>query len=206
MDFITHTLVGTGAARLVAPRRELRPQVCLAGVLGSLLQDGDSWLFLLGPNMYGRYHRVVSHTVWGLVLIALMSAGIAWGATLVRRWRGFGWFVCPNLPPSEAKPPHVAYGWLLLAALAAVGLHWTFDIITGFGNLLPFWPWSQWDASLHAVESFDWFIFLLTLAWHAVTRQLDLPRCREAMVGVAYTATVLAYVLLLMQFGSRTVW
>ena len=206
MDFITHTLVGTGAARLIAPRRDLRPQVCLAGVLGSLLQDGDSWLYLLGPNMYGRYHRVVSHTVWGLALVAIVCAVIAWCVTLVRRWRRFGWFVCPNLPRTSDPPGHCPLRWFMFAGFAAVTLHWLLDSVTGFGNLLPLWPWSQWEASLHAVESFDWFIFLLTLAWHSGTRQFDLPRRNEAFIGVTYAATVLVYVLLRLQFGSRTVW
>lgn len=207
MDFVTHTLVGAGAARLISPRRDLRPQICLAGVLGSLLPDADSWLYLLGPNMYGRYHRTVSHTIWCLILVALVSASIAWVLTLVRPWRRFGWFVCPNLPREWTPvPDHLRWGWFALAALAAVALHWPLDIITGFGNLTPFWPWSQWDASLHAVTSFDWFLFLWTLTWHCTARQLDLPRRREAGLGLLYAAVVVGYVLLRLRFGHSTVW
>jgi membrane-bound metal-dependent hydrolase YbcI (DUF457 family) len=206
MDFLTHPLAGAGAARLISPQRELRPQLCLAAVIASLLPDADSWLYLLGPNMYGRYHRVVSHTVWGLALIALVSAGIAWSVTYVRPWRRFGWFVCPNLPAPLGTPRHAGFGWCVLAALAAVMLHWLLDIITGFGNLRPFWPWSQWDASQHAVESFDWFILFWTLAWHATTRQLDMPRRKEALAGVVYAAVVAAYALLRLRYGHPTVW
>jgi membrane-bound metal-dependent hydrolase YbcI (DUF457 family) len=218
LDFVTHSLVGTGAARLLSPRREIRPQLCLSAVLGSLLQDADSWLYLLGPNFYGKYHRVVSHTVWGLALVALLSAGIAWLAFGVPAWRRFGWFVHPNLwrrngtvtPAEEIDPapavPRARFAALLGVALVAAALHWLFDIFTGFGNLLPLWPWSSYDASLALVTSFDWPIFLGTLGWHCMARQLEWPRRREAWLAAAYGMGLAAYLVGRHIWGAPTVW
>ena len=58
MDFITHSLVGAGVARLACPKKEWLPQLTLAGLLGSLAMDGDSWLAFINQDAYGLYHRV----------------------------------------------------------------------------------------------------------------------------------------------------
>lgn len=205
MDFVTHSLMGTGAARLICPKREALAPLSLAAVLGSLLQDGDSWLYLLGPNYYGKYHRVVSHCIWGLALVGLLSALIAWGVTAVRPWRRFGWFVSPNLA-RDLRPVRPHFLWFVLVAEVAACIHWCGDVITGFGNLEPFWPWSSWDASLHAVTSFDWFIFSTTLGWHLLIRQLEWPRHREAIVSAAYFAIIVLYALARLIWAEPTVW
>ncbi|MBI5154030.1 metal-dependent hydrolase [Candidatus Poribacteria bacterium] len=205
MDFITHSLIGAGAARLIAPRREWLPQLTLAAVLASNLMDGDSWLYLIHPSYYGKYHRVASHCVVGLALTALVAAGVAWGACRVVPWRRFGWFVCPNLPKgTELLRPR--FGWFLAVALPCAALHFAGDVITGFGNVLPFWPWSRHDASLHAVTSFDPAIFGATLAWHIAVRRLDLPRRREALAAAGYAVLVTAYVMIRIAVGPPSVW
>jgi len=203
MDFITHTLMGVGAARVIAPRADLRPQVCLAGVLGSLLQDGDSWLYLIGPNYYGLYHRVASHSWVGLAGIGAAAGLLAWQMGRVARWRRFGWFVHANLD-ARVVPPRAQLPMLLAAGLAAAYLHWCADAITGFGNMRPFWPWSQWDASLHAVMSFDVFIFVATFGWHATTRRLNLSRKEETIFAGSYLAAIAYYVVVRVATGEPT--
>ncbi|MFH0793647.1 MAG: metal-dependent hydrolase, partial [bacterium] len=157
------------------------------------------------PNYYGKYHRVVSHCICGLALVGLISALIAWGVTAVRPWRRFGWFVSPNLA-RDLRPVRPHFLWFLLVAEAAACIHWCGDVITGFGNLEPFWPWSSRDASLHAVTSFDWFVFSTTLGWHLLIRQLEWPRHREAIVSAAYFAIIVLYVLARLIWAEPTVW
>lgn len=205
MDFVTHALVGAGVARLAAPKKEWLPQLTLAGLLGSLLMDGDSWLFFLGPDAYGFYHRVLTHNVFALGALSLASSGLAWGAGRVRPWRRFGWFVAPDLAPG-ADPTPAPWRIAIGVALAAAALHWLYDFITGFGNLRPLWPLSQKEYALAAVESFDWVIFSVTLGWHILIRHLDLPRRKEAWLTAAYLAAILAYVACRHAWGRPTVW
>lgn len=205
MDFITHSLVGAGVAKLLAPRRKWVPQLTAAGLGASLLQDADSWLYLLGPNFYGKYHRVASHNLWGLLLVALVSAWLAWGLGRLRSCRRFGWFVATNL---DSKSVITRAPWLLCFAVAilAAYLHLALDLPTGFGNLVPLWPWSSWDASLHAVCSFDWVIFGSTFGWHLYLREAQRLRGRHVWVTLAYAALIAVYVALRLAYGERTVW
>lgn len=205
MDFITHTLIGAGAARLIVPRRAWLPQVSLAAIGGSLVMDGDSALAICGLDAYGRWHRVASHS---LVAIAAISTLVALASWRLNRWpqiRRFGWFVADNL--SEASPtnraPFLLY--MVCAAVAAV-LHVAADAITGFGNMEPLWPWYRLEISLRAVYSFDWFIFSMTLAWHIMLRWLQWPRVREACVTLVYIAFIIVYVAARMALGQPTFW
>ena len=204
MDFVTHSLMGAGAARLIAPRREWRPQLSLAALGGSLVMDGDSWLYLLGPNYYGFYHRLASHNVIALILIALIAATGAWSVARVCRWRRFGWFVAPNLPRG-VEPSRPPWGWFFLVAAAAAFLHFCADVITGYGNMCPFWPWSKWDASLSVVSSFDQVIFWTTIAWHLLIRHLDWPRRREWPISLVYLVMMAAYIGIRLMMGKHSI-
>lgn len=205
VDFITHSLCGVAAARLLVPRSPDRSQVCLAALLGSLLPDADSWLALLGPDMYGRYHRVITHSVVGLLGVTLLASGLAYTAAGAIRGRRFGWFVSPSAPPGTA-PRRLPYSALLVAALLGAALHWTADWITGFGNLKPFWPWSDTEFSLNAVNSFDFVLFTSTLLLHLYLRKENMPRAWEAWFTAAWLALCLVYVGARATFGESTAW
>jgi len=205
MDFLTHSLIGAGAARLICPKREWIPQVSLAGMLGSLIPDSDSWLALIGPEYYGLYHRTITHSIIGLTACSFLAAGVSSAVLSVRLWRRFGWFVSTNLN-RDFSPTKMPVGVLLLAASMGAVLHWCFDIITGFGNMKPFWPWRNWEASLHAVNSFDAFIFSTTMAWHLVIRNFEWKRKREAAIAGAYFVLMILYVGARLKWGQPTVW
>lgn len=205
MDFITHTLMGAGVARHSVSRSDWLPQFTLAGMLGSLIQDGDSWLHLLGPNYYGRYHRVVSHSFPGLLTTGIAAGVLAWAAGSIPSWRRFGWFASPNLLPG-LSPSRAPLLRLLFVGISAAFLHWCADAITGFGNLHLFWPWSDWEGSLHAVTSFDVLIFSATLGWHILLRSRDRPRRREAVLTGCYVLLVGLYVLARWMWTAPTVW
>ena len=208
MDFITHALMGAGVARLLSPRREWIPQLSLAAVLGSQLQDADPWLYLIHPSMYGKYHRVATHNLWALALVGIVSATIAWAINRVQPWRRFGWFVSDNLPRSSFPDPirHAPLRWGLAVAIPSAYLHFLGDVITGFGNILPFWPFSSYDASLHAVTSFDWVIFSSTLAWHVILRQERFSQKGNWTITGLYGLLVTGYVVARLIWGSSTVW
>ncbi len=204
MDFITHSLIGAGGARLAAPRREWLPQLSLAGLLGSLVMDSDSWLYLIGPNYYGLYHRVITHSIIGLTACALFAATVARAVACKASWRRFGWFVSANLPEDDT-PDAAPFRWFLLIAAIAAAMHFLGDVITGFGNMTPLWPWSWWDASLRLVNSFSVTIFTATLAWHIVLRTRGGTRRRELIITACWALFVAAYLALrwvLIETGS----
>lgn len=205
VDFVTHSLVGAGVARLACPKREWLPQLTLAGLLGSLLMDGDSWLIFFGPDAYGFYHRVLTHNVFALGVLSLASSGVAWGAGRVRRWRRFGWFAAPNLG-GESEPGAAPWRLLIGVAIVAAIFHWLYDYITGYGNLKPLWPLSQKEYALAAVASWDTVIFSVTLGWHLLIRHLDWPRRKEAWLTAGYLAIIAAYVAGCHAWGKPTVW
>lgn len=205
MDFVTHSLVGAGIARVMNPRRPWLPQTTLAGMLGSLLMDSDSWLALLGPNVYGLFHRKISHCIVALVVWIVLSAAIVRAVSRVKNWRRFGWFCAENLP--SGKIPDRA-PWLLLISIAtiAAAFHWLGDAITGFGNLMPLYPWNQWEVNFRLVLSFDWFIFSATLAWQLGSRYFNWTRTKEILVAGCWLVAVIVYLGIRRQFCDPTVW
>ena len=200
---MTHALAGAGAARLISPRRDWRPQLSLAAVLGSEVMDLDAALNLVDPNWYGRYHRVATHSAIGLAAIAILSAWIAWIVARRARWRRFGWGVAPNESGEIDRAP-----WRLFFAVAAsaAALHWLGDWISGFGGIVPAWPLSRREFGLRAVLSLDRFIFISTAVWHLTVRHLDLPRGREAWIGAGWFAWVAIYVAARAIWGTPTAW
>lgn len=203
MDFLTHSLAGAGAARLLKDDPSTLPQLSFTAMFSTLLIDADPWLYLVDPNWYGRYHRVVSHSLIGMLAIIVISGLLCALLFQDARGRRFGWFISDNLP-AHAAPRPVALGLLMAAASCGVVTHWVLDVITGFGNMLPLWPWSQYDASLHAVISFDPLIFSATLGWHILLRWKKWPRRKELLVTIAYAGAIAVYVILRYAFGEPT--
>jgi membrane-bound metal-dependent hydrolase YbcI (DUF457 family) len=203
MDFLTHACMGVGAARLLARKPALRPQLAAAALFASLLPDADSFIVLVGMEWYGKYHRVVTHSLAGLICIVLVSAALVWVLAYSLRVRAWGWLVVPDVSPSAfstdfgAVVPRASLGWLLTAAAAGAALHWFGDAITDYGSLFPFWPFSQhFEVNWGLVKSFDWPIFMLTLCWFLVVRNDGLSRRREVTLGAKYVGLVSGYLLL----------
>lgn len=73
MDFLTHSLIGAGVARLVCKDRGFLPQLSLAAVLGSLLPDADSGLALISQETYARCQW---SKPWGRSIPASFSWGM----------------------------------------------------------------------------------------------------------------------------------
>lgn len=205
MDFITHSLIGAGIARLATPRRDWQQQLALAGVLGSLVMDADAAFALGGLNFYGKYHRVVTHSLVGLEVCALLAAVAAWVAGRREGWRRFGWFVADRLPGDSPPPTPVSFAACLGVAWIAAHAHWVADWITAFGNLQPLWPWDTREVALGATNSFDVFLLVLTCAWHGVLRWKNLPREREWPISLGWLLIAAGYVTWRAVFGPHGV-
>lgn len=202
MDFLTHACMGVGATRLLARKPALRPQLAATALFASLLPDGDSFIVLAGMEWYGKYHRVVTHSLAGLLCVVLISAALVWVPAHSLRVRAWGWLVVPDAAPSASSTdsssavPRASLGWLLAAATVGAALHWLGDAITDYGSLFPFWPFYQhFEVNWGLVKSFDWPIFMLTLCWFLVVRNDSLSRRREVRLGAEYAGLVSGYLL-----------
>lgn len=91
MDFTTH--LTTGAFLAVGLARGHNPEVPVgAAVLGgALLPDTDAVLYLISPELYFCYHRVVTHTLVATPLLAAGLAGLLVALGGRRFWLLFGY-------------------------------------------------------------------------------------------------------------------
>ncbi|MCX7766326.1 MAG: metal-dependent hydrolase, partial [Candidatus Sumerlaeia bacterium] len=164
MDFVTHTLAGVSTARLFSNQPGEVKAIGLTVILGSLLPDMDVCVYWISPEGFGRLHRTITHSVMGMIVISILTARISqW--VCQREWLKYiplSYFI-PGAGSTAVSRPLRWHRSLLFSAWAT-SLHFFLDWITGWG-ITPLWPWSGSDFSLHAVNSFDWFIFLLTLGF-----------------------------------------
>ncbi|MCP4873291.1 MAG: metal-dependent hydrolase [Proteobacteria bacterium] len=149
-----------------------------AVLLGATIMDADGVLGWISQTVrgdmlwYAKYHRVVTHSVVGLALCALLAA---WNArSWPERW------LLPTLRPQGTEPAHrPSLRRLFGFAGSAAGMHFLGDAITHWGTLKPLWPVSQMDVQWNLVNSLSWPIFTLTLLAWAVQNQVlrsDAPR------------------------------
>jgi len=192
VDPVTHVL---GAALWTEPAS--RPEVAPAAyarwreraavVLGALLPDADGVLGWIDLSLYERYHRVVTHSFTGLLVVTLLAAGLA-------RWWPERWLL-PFARTRVDRDQSIAdpsLGRLLLFAAIAVCAHLLGDLITAWG-IWPAWPISNHDFALARVNSIEPALFGVTLAAWAAQHWL-LVRGRR---GVAWGAAGIWLVLVL---------
>jgi len=190
VDTLTHVLSAALWTEPISPpelapgRSHARWRDRAAVLLGATIMDADGVLGWLSQAVrgdmlwYAKYHRVVTHSVGGLALCALLAAWIAsrWPA----RW------LLPSMRPGPASDP-VQPSFRRLVGFASIAAAWHFvgDAITHWGTLKPLWPFSQLDVQLDLVNSLSWPLMTLTLlAWAAQNQALRAGRRRLAW-GIA---------------------
>ncbi|MBN1517511.1 metal-dependent hydrolase [Candidatus Sumerlaeota bacterium] len=146
-----------------------------------------------------RYHRVVTHSILGLILIALACAGLArvWPEQLLLP------FMRTKQPP-EAKLIRPAFKRLLAFAALAVGMHFIGDWITDWG-VWPFWPWSMQDCKLARVNSLEPALLGITVSAWAVQHWLIVHGRRKAawLTAVVWLMISALYVAVRIQLFGR---
>lgn len=155
MDNITHSLVGLTASK--AGLEKLSPGTSVLCVLAANAPDidfisgffGDRWTLL-------HYHRGITHSVLGTLLLALIIPTLFWlGDLLISRWR--------------RRAMTVRFRGLLLASLVVSITHPLMDWTNNYG-VRPWLPWSgKWFYGdlVFIVDPFLWLVlgvtaFLLT--------------------------------------------
>lgn len=170
MDSITHILsaalftepIGCPQGNLSHDRWRGR----LAIIVAALLPDADGVLGWIDSGLYGAYHRKITHSVGGLIVILFLAALIAW------RWPA-KWF--PSFMKSTGegnKPAHRApFGCLLGFSAIALILHLTGDWVGAWG-IWPLWSFSERDFAAGWINSLDPVILALTVAFWALQHML----------------------------------
>ncbi len=205
MDLLTHLLTAAiwtepiiAASGMEAARPRWRQRAAVA--LGASLPDLDGCLGWVSQitngdfTLYTRYHRVVTHSIGGLIVVAFVSALVA------RRWPG-RWLLpsmrrrwLTDTPGASPPPPLPLFAFALWAAV----WHFAGDAVTAWGTLRPFWPFSDWNAQWALMNSLEPAMLGLTLTAWATQHLLLVKGLRKgawAMAGLWLVACVLYGVL-----------
>ena len=145
MDNLTHTLYGLALAKAGLERtsRYAMPAI----LIGANLPDIDLAAIMGGQINYLRYHRGVTHSLFGIaiesLLLALLFMGIEKSGTHRKRLKSFF--------------------WLFLASLIGTGSHLFLDYTNSYG-IRPFLPFKSEWYSLDTVFIIDpWILFFLLI-------------------------------------------
>jgi inner membrane protein len=220
MDNLTHSLVGLAAAKAGCER--LSPGATAVCLLATNAPDGDVAILLFADRWtFLQYHRHITHSILGSVVIALLIPIMFWlAARLLSRLR--------------SRPASVRLKGLLLASIIVTATHPFLDWTNNYGVRLLL-PWSSkwfYGDLVFIVDPFIWVllgstVFLLTakrkwqlglwllvasvLTYLVITapseRGLENPRLLQALWVAAITATVLLYRLGAPQrLGRKIAW
>jgi inner membrane protein len=155
MDNLTHSLVGLAAAK--AGLEKLSPGVTGICLLAANAPDADVAILLFADRWtFLQYHRHITHSIIGTLLIALLLPLLFWaGDYALGKLRG--------------RAPQVRLAGLLLASLVVSATHPFLDWTNNYGVRLLL-PWnSKWFYGdfVFIVDPFIWLslgsaVFLLT--------------------------------------------
>ncbi|MCM3900510.1 MAG: metal-dependent hydrolase [Pyrinomonadaceae bacterium] len=154
MDNLTHSLVGLVASK--AGLERLSPGATVLCILAANAPDSDIVTLIGGRWSFLHYHRGITHSILGSIILALTLPLIFYlGDCLIARIR--------------ARQPAVKLKGLLIASVLVTATHPLMDWTNNYG-LRPFLPWSsQWYYGdfVFIIDPFLWMIlggacFLLT--------------------------------------------
>jgi inner membrane protein len=131
MDNLTHTLTAIAISQTGLNRKTRFATVTL--ILAANAPDLDLVAGLKGSIAYLKYHRGITHSFTGIIVLAVLIWGLMW-------WLGKRVKPKPGLPLNPR--------WLLLAALLGTGSHLLLDFTNAYG-VRPYLPfsgrWYAWD-------------------------------------------------------------
>jgi inner membrane protein len=132
LDDLTHTL--TALAMSHAGLNRKTRFATLAMVLGSNLPDIDSISRLDSSATYLKYHRGITHSLLGVIVLGALLAAVVY-------------YLGRRAQPKKTGPP-INARWLLLCCLLATTSHLLLDFTNSYG-VRPFLPfsgrWYAWD-------------------------------------------------------------
>jgi inner membrane protein len=204
MDNLAHSLVGLAAAK--AGCEKLSPGATAVCLLATNAPDADVVILLFADRWtFLHYHRHITHSIVGTLVIALLLPLIFWlGDRGLARWR--------------SRPPRVRLKGLVLVSLIVCATHPFLDWTNNYGVRLLL-PWSgKWFYGdlVFIVDPFIWLVlggavFLLTtkrkwqlIAWSllaivltylVMTTSAERGLTNATLVKVVWVAVITALVL-----------
>jgi inner membrane protein len=161
LDNVSHTLTGWALARAAGSRPP--PGTTLALVLASNLPDIDIVLEARSDAAYILFHRGLTHSILGLVVLPVaLAAGLRW-----------------------AYGGRTRFGWLALVSAAGVAVHLLYDVVTPWGTML-LYPFSNERYAL------DWLFIVDLVTWALPIGVLVVSRRRPELGRVAVAVWLLA--------------
>ena len=134
MDNLTHTLAGVALSQAGLNRKTRFATVAV--ILGSNAPDIDIVTRLGSGATYLKYHRGITHSIPGVIVLAAVVTAIVYA--LGRKGR----------PPGKSSAPSLNPRWLFVSCLIATSLHLLMDYTNDYG-VRPFLPfsgrWYAWD-------------------------------------------------------------
>ena len=134
MDPITHTCSGILMGQGLRPQPAVRKKTLLVAGLAAFAPDFDSVSYLWGSDAFYRFHHTYTHTLVGIVVLAVVLAGIE------SRWL-----------------KDLSFARLLGLNLAGCTIHLCGDLIA-LWPLRILWPLSDRDFVLHWTRDFDYVV------------------------------------------------
>lgn len=134
MDPITHTCSGILIGQGLRPLPAVRKKTLLVAGLAAFAPDFDSVSYLWGSDAFYRLHHTYTHTLVGIVVLALVLA------TIESRWL-----------------KDLSFAGLLGINLAGCTIHLCGDLIA-LWPLHLLWPFSDYNFTLQWTRDFDYVV------------------------------------------------
>jgi inner membrane protein len=161
LDNVSHTLTGWALSR--AAGSSPPPGTTLALVLASNVPDIDVVLEARSDAAYILFHRGLTHSLIGLVVLPVALAAALW-------WAYGG---------------RTRFGWLALVSAAGVAMHLLSDLVTPWGTML-LYPFSSERFAL------DWLFIVDFVTWALPVGVLVASRRRPERGRAAVAVWLLA--------------
>jgi len=159
VDNLTHTLVASAISQTGFNRKTRFATVTL--IAAANLPDLDVIAWTGGTANYLKYHRGITHSILGVMMIGLLAGAAAY------------WMGRQAAPKKSAPPVHLR--WLLLGGLIAAASHLLLDFTNAYG-VRPFLPfsgrWYAWDI-MFILDPVLLFLLVVGLGLPALLRLIS---------------------------------
>ena len=177
MDPITHTCSGILLGQGLRPLTAVRKTTLLVAGLAAFSPDIDSVSYLWGADAFYRVHHTYTHTLAGLVVVALVLA------TIERRWL-----------------PSLSFARLLGINLGGGAIHLCGDMIA-FWPLHLLWPFNDYDFVLQWTSDFDYVVLAVVIVATGLA-ETDGVQHRAPWIIAGAVLLLVAYFLFIPGWGA----
>ena len=177
MDPITHTCSGILIGQGLCPQPAVRRKTLLVAGLAAFAPDFDSVSYLWGADAFYRFHHTYTHTLVGIVVLALVLAGIE------RRWL-----------------KELSFARLLGLNLAGCAIHLCGDMIA-LWPLHLLWPFSDHNFTLQWTRDFDYVVLGIVVVATGLSETDGFQQCAPWIIaGVLFLLA--AYFIFIPGWGA----